>query len=716
LSYVYESFKINGDILHIGEIVKKSAGFSIVILLLISGMNFVQATAPHPAAQPLDLKEWTFMVYLDGDCDLEIYQTEAFLLMASVGSTADINILVQYDRIPGYDIRYGDWTDCKRFYVTLGMTPHSSNALSHLGEISMGDPLTLENFISWGITAYPAEKYALVLSDHGDNGGVCEDLTGNYDYLSCAEIYDTLQNVNASLGVAMDLIVYEACLMGAVEVAYHSSIGAKVIVGSEELGADYFPYDDVLSELAASPTMNSATLAQKFVYYYMLLWDGHPNSLYDVVSLSAFNLTLLARDLFPAVNALANNLSQVLTEHAYDILTAIADTEYTIPPISEYHCVADLYHFAQNIKKHMQDLQVQAAAQSVMDAIEAGRFAEWHGPAHTNFHGLSIYLPPTEDAYKTRTLVYSMDNMRWVTGTVWDDFLRALFVTYAPGIRSQEFLNDISIIPFDSDADDYLDAVHVKLDADTTAETVGVSVYGRLVDPLSNVVDTDNANWTIVSDEDEWCDLYLTMPVGGEEGWYNVELLLYDEYGILEDRNYSFEVAYLPEEMQHDVAVNDALIIKTIVGQGYPTEVKVTVEDKGHYPETFNVTTFVGGVAINTTTLTLMSNSNITFTIPWNTVNQTKGNYTVAIFAEPVDGETNTTNNNLDVGVELCVTGPGDIDGDNDVDIFDLVQMGGSYGTEEDHPAYIPNHDINSDGKIDIFDIVIAAGHYGESW
>jgi len=56
------------------------------------------------------------------------------------------------------------------------------------------------------------------------------------------------------------------------------------------------------------------------------------------------------------------------------------------------------------------------------------------------------------------------------------------------------------------------------------------------------------------------------------------------------------------------------------------------------------------------------------------------------------------------------------VDGDRDVDIFDIVCMAGVYGVEYPDPRYDRLCDVDLDGDIDIFDIVIAAGHYGESW
>ena len=690
---------------------KKGVGCTIVMLLILSGARLAKTSALNQAELPLDLKDWTILVYLDGDCDLEGLQIGAFLMMASVGSTADINILVQFDRIAGYDSRYGDWEGCKRFYVTLGMTPEGYNAISHLGEPNMGNPLTLKNFVTWGINQYPAEKYALILSDHGDNGGVCEDLTGVYDYLSMVEIYGAMEMVHNSTGVIIDLIGYEACLMGAVEVAYHSSGWAEVIVASEELCADW-SYDDLLSELAASPTMNSTVFAQRYVYYYMLSNQDSPFRTYT--ALSAFNLTTISNELVPAVNALATSLNQTVTTYCYDIMTAMGNTEYA-HGAAEFAYAGDLYHFAQNVKGRIPDSQVQTAAQDIMDAIVAGQIAEWHGSSHPNYHGLSIYLPPTGEAYRSRTGAYTIDNLRWIGNTLWDNFLYSLYVTYAQGIQSWEVLSDVSYASFDSDADDYFDAVRVSLDADTSGETLNVSVTGRLIDPSDSVVDTCVA-WTEASLEDVWCDLDLHMAAGGEEGWYDVELLLYDEYGVLEDQLYRSGVAYLPEAMQHDVAVSDASVAQTAVGQGFNVVINVTVENRGHYAETFNVTTHANGTLVNSTQLTLSGSSITTYTAHWDTTEQAMGNYTITVYAEPVSGEINTTNNAFIADPELCITIPGDVDADRDVDIFDILQIAGSYGTQIEDTEFMANCDIDVDGDVDIFDVTTAVAYYGESW
>jgi len=50
-----------------------------------------------------------------------------------------------------------------------------------VGEVDMGDPQTLIDFVTWAVQKYPAQKYALILSDHGGGwtGGDPSQAGGN---------------------------------------------------------------------------------------------------------------------------------------------------------------------------------------------------------------------------------------------------------------------------------------------------------------------------------------------------------------------------------------------------------------------------------------------------------------------------------------------------------------------------------------------------------
>jgi hypothetical protein len=164
----------------------------------------------------------------------------------------------------------------------------------------------------------------------------------------------------------------------------------------------------------------------------------------------------------------------------------------------------------------------------------------------------------------------------------------------------------------------------------------------------------------------------------------------------------------------HDVAVTDISPLGTLIGKGYSIKIMVTVANVGTFPESFNFTVYANDTAIATISVSSLAGlTEETYTVTWNTATFTEGNYTISANVTTVAGETNTLNNSMSDG-KICVTMPGDVDGDFDVDIFDIVKIAGSYGTHTGQPKYNANCDIDKDGDVDIFDVVIAAGHYGE--
>jgi hypothetical protein len=146
---------------------------------LIGTLVLLLASLPAaPAQAQRSPASWTVLVYLDADNNLEREAIDDFLEMAAIGSSAAINVVVQFDRVPGYDSRYGDWTGTLRFRVTQGMTPQPASAIADLGEVNMGHPQTLSDFVSWGRATYPAQRTALVIWNHGDGWRTLSSLKG----------------------------------------------------------------------------------------------------------------------------------------------------------------------------------------------------------------------------------------------------------------------------------------------------------------------------------------------------------------------------------------------------------------------------------------------------------------------------------------------------------------------------------------------------------
>ncbi len=120
-----------------------------------------------------------------------------------------------------------------------------------------------------------------------------------------------------------------------------------------------------------------------------------------------------------------------------------------------------------------------------------------------------------------------------------------------------------------------------------------------------------------------------------------------------------------------DIAVTNVVPSKTVVGRGYSMSINVTVENQGDFTETFNITAYANTTVIETIEITLTSQNSTTLTIPWNTTDVPKGNYTISANVTILEGETDTTDNNLTDGW-IVVTWLGDLDGDYDIDEDDL--------------------------------------------
>ena len=134
---------------------------AILAAVLLSG-SIAPATAAGLDA-PTELADWTLMVYIVGDNNLDEYvpldiETE----LAPTGSNADVSVVALADRLPT-----AEWSQTLLFYVTQGMAATPENAVEDWGEANMGDPQTLIDFIQWTQANYPAEHYALSLWNHG---------------------------------------------------------------------------------------------------------------------------------------------------------------------------------------------------------------------------------------------------------------------------------------------------------------------------------------------------------------------------------------------------------------------------------------------------------------------------------------------------------------------------------------------------------------------
>ena len=170
----------------------------MAILLAIMVLLAVPAPAisaqPTPSGEPLKgdgedrsspsnraLAKWTYLVYMSADNNLEDEAILNFNQMEEVGSSEDVTIVIQLDRSPDWDETNGDWTGTRRYYVLQDTDTEliNSTLVEDMGEVDMGNADNLRDFVVWGVTNYPAERYYLDIWGHGGGwrDGTCNDYT-----------------------------------------------------------------------------------------------------------------------------------------------------------------------------------------------------------------------------------------------------------------------------------------------------------------------------------------------------------------------------------------------------------------------------------------------------------------------------------------------------------------------------------------------------------
>jgi hypothetical protein len=363
---------------------------------------------------------WTVLVYTVADNNLEPYALYNLEQMAAVGSSAGLNIVAEVDRAPTGQytpagtglVNLPAWTTARRLLVKQG----SFQQLSDLGEIDTADPANLADFIEWGVKAYPADHYMLVLWDHGGGWqGFGVDETSN-DMMKLLSIRNGVRDGLAAAGLAkLDVLGFDACMMASLEVAEALAPYSRYLLASEETepghGWDY-------RSLSGAASLDPLALSKRIVDGYQAIANSAQWNDGAGITLSVVDLTKLGP------------IEAGLAKLAADFGTTAALAPYTADlgqglrssvafganpdPSSAYNLVdaGDLF---------LNAAALGADAAALRTAVQGAVAYKVNGSAYAQATGLSIYFP-TSPGYYSSTLYDALPGM-----DDWRTFLAAFY-------------------------------------------------------------------------------------------------------------------------------------------------------------------------------------------------------------------------------------------------------------------------------------------------
>ena len=173
----------------------------------------------------------------------------------------------------------------------------SFEEITDWGNKSMGSVESLQEFLEYGLTYYPADRMIVVLWDHGagSEGGVCFDETADDDALSVVDIDQALTAVQQKLPDShINIFGCDACMMATYEMAAMLSrhdIGYYVASEELEPGSGWY-YSPWLQALKDDPSMGDEELCAWIIESYMeKALEENPE---DYLTMSAIRLSEVA--------------------------------------------------------------------------------------------------------------------------------------------------------------------------------------------------------------------------------------------------------------------------------------------------------------------------------------------------------------------------------------------------------------------------------------
>jgi len=354
--------------------------------------------------------------------------------------SGEIEVIVQLEKeIDPFEVRplLGSFKSF-RYHFKKG----KESLVKELGEVNSGNPEILKAFIEESAHAYPSEKLMLIIGSHGtgiDDQNVYdtvkkEPLFGlersnlfidipkvdEFNIIGIAfdeSAKDFIDNIELKkaldVSVHIDVLGFDACLMGMFEVAYQIRHQADVLVFSEYVEpAHGWDYAQIVENLTVGAEADK--LAEELVNFYANS-DEHHNEDLTLSAVKQHHTEQVAKDL--------DAFSKRLRHHVKpkkELFFAVAESQ-----LFGRNDYVDLVDFIKNITSRLNINELEIYADRLLASLELFIIANYSkGHLMRGANGVAVYFPTDEQLnMETFTeyekLDFSQEYSHWIELIRW---------------------------------------------------------------------------------------------------------------------------------------------------------------------------------------------------------------------------------------------------------------------------------------------------------
>ena len=271
---------------------------------------------------------------------------------------------------------------------------------SNMGTAAMTDPKTLESFIDYAHSNYPANRNILIFWDHGGgsvSGYGYDEKNPNSGSMDLAEISSALKNA----GIKYDFIGFDACLMGSLETDLMAAQYADYLIGSEETEPGIgWSYTDWLTALSKNPSMSTLDIGKQIIDDFVDTCARQCSG--QKTTLSLVDLSELQETVGDEFRAFCTDTQGLITSGDY-VAVSDARTGSREFATSSHIDQIDMVNFARRVGSE----EGNALAEVLLSAVKYNRTSS----NMTNAYGISIYFPYNSKSAKVDKAVSTYEKI-----------------------------------------------------------------------------------------------------------------------------------------------------------------------------------------------------------------------------------------------------------------------------------------------------------------